>query len=81
MDYDELKIKMNYDLSQINYIMKNMENGRIYDLTRTPGEGYLATYVSKLREYLNDLSDIVQISKLGIEEPKKLFRSYDETEK
>lgn len=78
---DSLTVKGTFDLEQINYIMNNMEKGRVYDLSGAQCDGYLATNVANLRKYLNELSAIIQIHKLGVKEPKKLFKSYDESAK
>lgn len=44
-----------HELGEITYRLQCMESGRVYELSRAPGDGSLATNVVKLREELADL--------------------------
>lgn len=57
------KTKLNYkisdcychELNKIRNKLDQMECGRIYELSRAQGDGYLATNVEQLREMIADL--------------------------
>lgn len=60
--------KLNYKISEeygheINDIknkLNQLERGRIYELSRVPMDGYLATNIEQLRNMLNDLLNKIQ---------------------
>ena len=72
-----LKSEYSIYLDEINYIMHNLEHERIYEKTGWTQDGYLATNIGKLRDQLNHLLNAIQKYKLGVEEPEKLFQSYE----
>jgi len=43
------------EILDIENILRDLEKGQIYDITKTPGQPYLHNAVGKLREKLNDL--------------------------
>ncbi|RUL51119.1 hypothetical protein [Lysinibacillus antri] len=53
----KLREKYEHEIREINYILKNLEEGRIYGLGSNVDRsaGSLQTNISKLRERLNDL--------------------------
>lgn len=59
-----------HEISEIEYILRNLENGRITELhPNVDMYGSLATNVSKLRTELNNLLNRIQFDKpSGIEE-------------
>ncbi|MED4267305.1 hypothetical protein [Priestia megaterium] len=64
----DVKDRYDREIEEIDYILRNLEQGRIYDITRTPGEPYLQTAVSKIREKLNDLINKIEYDKDSIDE-------------
>lgn len=60
--------KLNYKISEeyrheVNDIknkLNQLERGRIYELSRVPMDGYLATNIEQLRNMLNDLLNKIQ---------------------
>lgn len=72
------KIKDEYgpELEEIAYKLKQLESGRVYDITGIPGDGYLATHVEKLRKQISSLLYKIETGKDGIEkEIAELFIS------
>lgn len=59
----DLKEKYSNEISEINYILNNLEKGRYYENTGAKIDGYLATNISKLREKLNDLFNKIEYKK------------------
>ena len=47
--------KYSREILDIENKLRELENGRIYELTRAGGDGYLATNVKTLRKMLNEL--------------------------
>jgi hypothetical protein len=59
----EIKERFSQEISNIDYILTNLKNGRIKELTGYNQDGYLATNVQKLRKELNDLLNKIQNDK------------------
>ncbi len=53
--FEEVKRRYIYEINEIKNKLKDLENGRIYELTSATMDGYLATNISYLREKLNEL--------------------------
>lgn len=80
----EINLKRAYSryLDDIDYIMHNLEQGKIYELTNWTQDAYLATNISRLRDEINEMLYCIQKNEIGIENPdKKVLRSYKEREK
>jgi hypothetical protein len=60
--------RYNREIQEIKYIFQDLENGRVYDITRTRGDAYLHTHVANLRKKLNDLITKVEYDKDSIDE-------------
>lgn len=50
------------------YKLADLESGRIYELTRTPGTLSCATLVQPLKEDIGSLLDLIQNDKPGVAE-------------
>lgn len=75
----DIALKYSSYLSEIDYIMHNLEQGRIYEKTGWTQDGYLATNITKLRSELNSMLYAIQKDELGIESPnEKVLRSYND---
>jgi len=59
LDY---KISERYEdeLNDIANKLRQMENGRVYELSRAQSDGYLATNVGQLRDKINELLNKIQ---------------------
>lgn len=64
LDY-EISKEYSHELSEINHKLDMMERGRIYELSGTQMDGYLATNVSQLKEMINDLLNKIQNGREG----------------
>lgn len=53
------------ELNEINYILSNLENGRIYEKTGWTQDGYLATNIQKLRKEITNLLIKIQNGDYG----------------
>ena len=51
----KVKEKYSYEINEINYRLRNLEEGRVLDLYGTNMDGYLNTNIIKLRKELNEL--------------------------
>ena len=58
----EYKISERYEdeLNDISNKLRQMENGRVYELSRAQSDGYLATNVGQLRDKINELLNKIQ---------------------
>lgn len=67
MEKNNIDIANEYsrELSEINYILNNLENGRIYEETRSKQDGYLATNIQKLRKEITNLLIKIQNGEEG----------------
>ncbi|MGP4069748.1 hypothetical protein [Halobacillus sp. B29] len=57
MSVQRIDIAKDYDfeIQEIKNRLKYLENGHIYELTKSPQDGSLSTNIQKLRKQLNDL--------------------------
>lgn len=64
------------EISEIDYILTNLENGRVAEISNYGGDGSIAHNVKKLRKELNDLLNKIQYDKdSALEEVDELFSS------
>lgn len=67
------------ELTEISYILNNLEDGRIYEKTGWTQDGYLATNIQKLRKEITNLLIKVQNGEEGdkkrIKEALEKYRS------
>jgi response regulator RpfG family c-di-GMP phosphodiesterase len=56
----DIRKKYTSELGDIEYILKNLENGRYYENSRAKMDGYLATNIAKLRKNINDLVEKIE---------------------
>lgn len=49
-----------HEINDIKNKLNQLERGRIYELSRVPMDGYLATNIEQLRDMLNDLLNKIQ---------------------
>lgn len=59
LDY-KISERYGYELNEIANKLKQMENGRVYELSRAQSDGYLATNVGQLRDKINELLNKIQ---------------------
>lgn len=59
----DIKGRFAHELSEIAYILKNLENGRVYDINGVQGDGSLGHNVTKLRKGLNNLLHLIEYGK------------------
>lgn len=52
--------KYRHEINDIKNKLNQLERGRIYELSRVPMDGYLATNIEQLRNMLNDLLNKIQ---------------------
>lgn len=64
----DLKRDFSHELNDIGNRLRNMENGRVYELSGAQMDGYLATNVAKLREAIEDLLLKIEGKKPSIKE-------------
>lgn len=67
----DVRNKYSHELSEINYILQNLENGRYYENSRAQCDGYLATNIQNLRKHLNELLDKVEYNEKSVKEELK----------
>ncbi|MED3854209.1 hypothetical protein P4607_22870 [Priestia megaterium] len=51
----DIKERYRREILDIENILRDLEKGEIYDITKTKGQPYLYNAVGKIREKLNDL--------------------------
>lgn len=49
-----------HELNEIANKLNQIENGRVYELSRAQSDGYLATNVGQLRDKVNELLNKIQ---------------------
>ena len=54
------------EISKINNHLTDLENGRIYEITKTPGTPSCATMAQHLREDIAALLDLIENDKPGV---------------
>lgn len=59
LDY-EISERYSHELCNINNKLKQIEDGRIYEISRAKMDGYLSTNINELRKMLNDLLNKIQ---------------------
>ncbi|EQB3101479.1 hypothetical protein ACYIU4_002842 [Clostridium botulinum] len=64
----DVKKRYSRELEDIDYILRNLENGRYYENTKAKMDGYLATNVQNIRKYLNDLINKIEYNKDSTDE-------------
>jgi hypothetical protein len=55
--------KYSHEILEISNKLRDLENRRIYELSRATMDGYLATNIGQLREMLNELLDKIEYQK------------------
>lgn len=64
----DIKKRYSRELEDIDYILRNLENGRYYENTKAKMDGYLATNIADIRKDLNDLINKIEYNKDSIDE-------------
>lgn len=59
LDY-KISERYSCELNDIANKLRQMENGRVYELSRAQSDGYLATNVGQLRDKINELLNKIQ---------------------
>lgn len=59
----EIRKRYTSELGDIEYILKNLENGRYYENSHTKMDGYLATNIIQLRKLIYDLINKIEYNK------------------
>lgn len=69
----DIKKKYPTEVNEIQYILKYLRDGRYYEKTQAPQDGYLTTHLDKLEKYLSDL-----FYKIEYDEPSviEMFSKY-----
>jgi hypothetical protein len=71
----EIKNRYSHEISEIENILRDLENGRVKDITGANYDGYLANQVKKLRRKLNELfHKVVNESDSVLDEFNKFFK-------
>ncbi|NFM95324.1 hypothetical protein FDC09_17175, partial [Clostridium botulinum] len=64
----DVKKRYSRELEDIDYILRNLENGRYYENTKAKMDGYLATNVADIRKKVDDLINKIEYNKDSIDE-------------
>ena len=64
----DIKNRYSIELDEIRNYLTDLENGRIYELTGTPGTASCATLAQHLKEDIGSLLDLIQNDKPGVAE-------------
>lgn len=59
LDY-KISERYTHELNEIATKLRQIENGRVYELSRVQSDGFLATNVGQLRDKINDLLNKIQ---------------------
>lgn len=59
----KIKEKYSYELNEIEYILNQLQAGRVYDLTNVQSDGFISTHIKKLREEFYSLLNKIQNDK------------------
>ena len=54
-EQEKVAVRFSHELNEIENKLRQMESGRVYELSNAQMDGYLANNVSQLREMINDL--------------------------
>ncbi|AGK97601.1 hypothetical protein [Clostridium pasteurianum] len=75
----DISKKYSREISEISYILDNLEKGRYYENTGSKMDGYLSTNICNLRDELNELFNKIEYNKDSInEEMRKAFFKINE---
>lgn len=66
LDY-EIKDEYSHELNEIGNILRQLKDGRIYEISNAKMDGYLATNVGKLEQKICELLSKIQNGKEGFE--------------
>lgn len=66
LDYD-VKDEYNHELNEIGDILRQLKNGRVYEISNAKMDGYLATNIDKLEQKICDLLSKIQNGKEGFD--------------
>lgn len=70
--------KYSLEIQNIANKLKDLENGRVYDLTKIQGDGYLSTNISQLKKMLSELIYKIEYGKDSSEdEMAKIFNKFE----
>lgn len=64
----QISKKYSHELNEIGNKLRQLENGRIYELSNATMDGYLATNIGQLRSMIEDLLSKIQNGKDGTSE-------------
>lgn len=64
LDY-EIPKRYSHELGEIANKLDQLENGRVYELSRATMDGYLATNIKQLRRMIAELLDKIQNDEQG----------------
>lgn len=67
LDY-EIPKRYSHELGEIANKLDQLENGRVYELSRATMDGYLATNIKQLRRMIAELLDKIQNDEHGTSE-------------
>lgn len=71
----DVKDKYSRELEDIDYILRNLENGRYYEKTGARIDGYLATNIQNLRKNIATLINKIEYDKDSVED--EIFKAFD----
>ena len=66
LDYD-VKDEYSHELNEIGDILRQLKNGRVYEISNAKMDGYLATNVDKLEQKICALLSKIQNGKEGFD--------------
>jgi hypothetical protein len=70
--------KYNHEIMDIQYKLRQLENGKIYELTRAKMDGCLSTNVDQLRNMIEELINKIEYDEDSIEEEiAKAYKKID----
>jgi len=64
----DINMKYSQELEDIDYILRNLENGRYYENTNAKGDGSLVTNIQKLRGNIAKLINKIEYDKESIDD-------------
>jgi signal transduction histidine kinase len=74
----DIKKRYSRELEDIDYILRNLENGRYYEKSGAKMDGALETNIANLRKNINDLLNKIEHNQDSIsEELAKVFKLID----
>ena len=75
----DVKKKYSREFEDIDYILRNLENGRYYENTNARGDGGLVTNIQKLRANIVKLINKIEYDKESIDD--QILEAFIKTEK